>query len=108
MRSAARQLRRQPTEAERELWRHLRERKVVGLRFRRQHALERFVLDFYCAEARLAIEVDGGVHDQQGDRDAARTAALEQHGIRVLRFANEQVFRDLPQVLATIASAAAR
>ena len=104
---AARELRRNETPAERALWRVLRDRGVNGLRFRRQHPLGGFVLDFYCAEVSLCVEVDGGVHDAQQERDAHRTASLALRGIRVIRFRNEEVLTDLPFVLRRIAKAAA-
>jgi very-short-patch-repair endonuclease len=99
-------MRSEPTAAEKELWLQLRERRLDGLRFRRQYAIERFVLDFFCAEARLAVELDGSIHDAQVERDAARTAVLGQHRIHVIRFTNEQIFADMPSVLAQIAAAA--
>ena len=77
---AARAMRRQPTRAEDVLWGALQKKQVAGLKFRRQHPVGRFVLDFYCPSHKLVVEVDGGVHDAQQDRDAARTEALEAHG----------------------------
>lgn len=65
----------------------------------------RFVLDFYCAAARLCVELDGGIHDEQLERDAARDAALLAHGVRTMRFSNERVTSDLQDVLAEIRSA---
>ncbi|HEX2081699.1 MAG TPA: endonuclease domain-containing protein [Longimicrobium sp.] len=85
----ARELRRPMTEAEAALWSVLRRNGVEDLHFRRQHAIGRFILDFYCASKRLAIEVDGPVHDEQRDYDEARTGALQRMNIRVLRFRNE-------------------
>jgi very-short-patch-repair endonuclease len=104
--ASARRMRREPTPAEERLWRALRNRQVAGLKFRRQVATGRFVLDLYCAAAKLAIEVDGAVHDEQAERDAERTAHLHARGIRVLRFRNDDVLENLPTVLATIAEAA--
>jgi len=103
---AARELRRRETEAETVLWATLRDRQVAGLKFRRQRPAGPFVLDFYCAEQRLVIEVDGGIHDEQREQDAARTAILEQYGYRVVRFRNEEILTDLSAVLARIAKAA--
>jgi very-short-patch-repair endonuclease len=96
---AARQLRRRQTPAEDALWEALRRDGLDGLHFRRQHIIDRFVLDFYCAAHKLCIEVDGGVHDQQADYDEHRTAALALHGIRVVRFRNEEILDDLPRAL---------
>jgi len=104
---AAVKMRWSPTPAEAALWRALRGRQVAGPRFRRQHPVGRFILDFYCPAKKLVVEVDGGVHDDQTAHDEARTAQLEAHGYRVLRIRNEQVLTDLPSVLDQIASTAA-
>ncbi len=102
---AARQLRRRETEAEAILWAALRGRQVAGLKFRRQRPAGSFVVDFYCPDHRLVIEVDGGIHDGQAEQDAVRTAIIEQYGYRMLRFRNEEVLTDLPAVLTRIAKA---
>ncbi|CAA9371285.1 MAG: hypothetical protein AVDCRST_MAG68-5545 [uncultured Gemmatimonadetes bacterium] len=102
---AAKELRRAMTDAEQVLWKALRGRGVGGVRFRRQHPVGRFVLDFYCATAKLCIELDGDIHDEQVDRDEARSEALAAGGYRVLRFRNEEVLHSLPDVLARIAAA---
>ena len=104
---AARTMRRQPTRAEEVLWGALQKKQVAGLKFRRQHPVDRFVLDFYCPSHKLVIEVDGGVHDQQAERDAERTKVLERYGYHVLRFRNEQVLYELPMVVQEIAAVAA-
>ena len=106
LRQAARILKRAMTPAEERLWNSLRDRRLRGLKFRAQHPLGRFVLDFYCASARLVIEVDGSVHDQQTERDDARTSVLEAHGLHVVRFHNEEIVADLPSVLTRILEAA--
>jgi len=105
---AARELRSEMTPAEVSLWESLRHRRLEGLRFRRQHAIGRVVLDFYCAARKLAIEVDGGIHDTapQAERDAERTRVLAGLGIRVLRIRNDEVFTDIASVLHRIALAA--
>jgi very-short-patch-repair endonuclease len=103
---AAQAMRREPTGSEAALWGALQKRQVAGLKFRRQHPVGRFVLDFYCASHRLVVEVDGGIHDAQQDHDAARTEALETHGYRVLRFRNEAVLHNLDDVVRRIAAAA--
>ncbi|HEX8393415.1 MAG TPA: endonuclease domain-containing protein [Longimicrobium sp.] len=105
VRAQAKHLRNSATPAEQRLWRLLRGRAVNGLKFRRQHPLHGFVLDFYCADARLCVELDGGVHEGQRERDEQRTEVLRTHGIRVIRFPNEQVFHDLPGVLNQITRA---
>jgi 5-methyltetrahydrofolate--homocysteine methyltransferase len=101
----ARQMRHAPTPAEEALWQHLRNRQVSGAKFRRQYAVEIFIVDFVCMERRLIVEVDGSVHDQQQEYDADRQAALEARGFRVLRFSNDDVFHALPATLAAIAGA---
>lgn len=89
----ARRLRRAATPAERHAWRLLRNRGLFGLTFRRQHPVTGFIVDFYCAELRLAIEIDGGYHHtpEQHGRDAERETALAAGGIRILRIPNSQV-----------------
>jgi very-short-patch-repair endonuclease len=96
----ARQLRHAPTKAEDLLWNGLRGWNIG--KFRRQHPFERFILDFYCPAAKLCVEVDGDVHDEQVERDAARTEILNTHGIRVIRFRNEEVLGDMRSVLRRI------
>ncbi|HUW60302.1 MAG TPA: endonuclease domain-containing protein, partial [Candidatus Bathyarchaeia archaeon] len=88
-----RAMRHNDTEAEKLFWRLLRNRQLGGAKFRRQHAIGRYILDFYCHEARLAIELDGGQHGEsdQARRDERRTRYLQEQGIRVLRFWNHQV-----------------
>ena len=101
----ARRLRQDQTEAEEVLWQMLRDRQLRGIKFRRQTPMGRFILDFYCPAAKLVIELDGAVHDQQQERDTARTAELEARGFRVIRFRNEEVFEALPSVLDRIVAA---
>ncbi|MDQ2688320.1 MAG: DUF559 domain-containing protein [Armatimonadota bacterium] len=103
---AAQQLREAMTPAEQMLWEALRERKLGGLRFRAQHPVGQFVLDFYCASCRLGVELDGSVHEGRTDQDAARTAHLEAHGYRIIRFANQDVLDNLSAVLEAIQAAA--
>jgi very-short-patch-repair endonuclease len=103
---AARQMRHRPTEAERLLWDALKGRQLMGLKFRRQHCVFGYITDFFCAGADLAVEVDGSVHDDQQPYDQERDANLAARGIAVLRFTNEQVLNELPQVLEGIAGAA--
>jgi very-short-patch-repair endonuclease len=95
----AREFRRVQTDAERVIWRELRSRRFAGLKFRRQHPIGPFVVDFSCPEARLIIELDGGQHASQSDDDARRTALLQAHGYRVLRFWNNEVLGNLAGVL---------
>jgi crossover junction endodeoxyribonuclease RuvC len=105
-RTLARNLRREPTEAERLLWRYLRHEQL-GVKFRRQHTYGNFILDFASIEARLVVELDGGQHAESLTYDAERTRFLEQAGFRVLRFWNNQVFENLEGVLETIREALA-
>ena len=104
-----RRLRQESTDAERLLWRLLRNRQLIGVKFRRQHQFGPYILDFYCPERRLAIEVDGGQHayDGMAARDAARTEYLETRGIRVLRFTNLQVSQEANAVAEAIRGALA-
>ena len=95
----ARALRRGQTDAEGVLWQLVR-RRGMGVKFRRQHPIAPFVLDFYCHELCLAVEVDGGQHAAQTERarDARRSAALKARGIDVLRFSNLEVLRETSAV----------
>ena len=97
----ARELRSNPTDAERRLWTQLRQRQLGGFRFRRQQPIGTYVVDFFCSEAALIIEIDGGQHDAS-ERDAARTRWLEARGYRVLRFWNNEVLANIEGVLLTI------
>mgnify|MGYP001159320093 CR=1 FL=1 len=98
-------LRRSETEAEKLLWQELKNRKCEGLKFRRQHPFGRFVLDFYCHEKALAVEVDGGIHKKPDakENDTRRTKELEDMGLRVIRFTNEEVMGEMVEVLRKIA-----
>ena len=104
----AREMRRAPTPSEDRLWQRLRNQQLHGLKFRRQHPVDRFIVDFYCSEVRLAIEVDGPVHQYTPEEDAIRQAFLENVGMRVLRFTSEQVETNLEGVLTEIGSALER
>ena len=105
---AARVLRTTMTPSEAMLWERLRDRRFLGLKFRRQHAVGRFVLDFYCDEMRLAVEVDGSVHDGPGQREAdeGRQGALEELGIWFVRVSAWLVENDIEGALGEIAAAA--
>jgi very-short-patch-repair endonuclease len=94
----ARALRRDMTDAERKLWRVLRQRQVNGLKFRRQVPLGRYIADFVCYEVRLIVEIDGGQHENASPREAERTAFLQDEGYRVLRFWNNEVLANLAGV----------
>jgi very-short-patch-repair endonuclease len=103
----ARELRQNQTDAEELLWQLLRGRKLNSLKFRRQHPLKAgFILDFYCAELKLGIELDGGYHNDamQQEYDAERTKIINEYGINIIRFKNEDVLLDTENVLKMIAS----
>ena len=102
---AARRLRKTPTDAEMRLWAVLRRRQIEGARFRRQAPIGPYVVDFACFAERLVVEVDGGQHAHQQDRDTARTAWLETQGFRVLRFWNHEVLGNIEGVAERIAGA---
>ena len=97
LRSAAREMRSRPIDAEKALWWRLRGNKLGGLKFRRQHPVGRYIADFVCLEAQLIIEVDGKQHDGSLD-DIARTENLIARGFRVMRFPNDRVRVDLDRV----------
>jgi very-short-patch-repair endonuclease len=100
--TAAKELRQRLTPAEQKLWQALRGGKLAGLKFRRQHPVGNFILDFYCSACKLAIELDGSIHETQLEYDAARTAQLEAYGYKVLRFSNAAVMQQLETVLVNI------
>ncbi|WNZ23157.1 endonuclease domain-containing protein [Leptolyngbya sp. NK1-12] len=100
--AAARQLRLNLTPAEKILWEALRRRQLRGWKFRCQHPVASFIVDFYCPQYRLIIELDGAIHDQQIEYDASRTEQLHHLGYRVIRFRNQEVLSDLSGVLQTI------
>ncbi len=103
--ATARKLRRNQTDAEFKLWLHLRNRRLSGLKFRRQVPVSGFIADFLCEEAKLIVEVDGGQHAESAS-DPARTAALQAAGFEVLRFWNNDVLQNVEGVLARILEAA--
>jgi very-short-patch-repair endonuclease len=101
----AKELRSQMTQEEKILWQHLRANRLNGLHFRRQQIIDGFIADFYCHAARLAIEVDGEIHQQQAEYDEERDQVLSARGLRLLRIKNEEVRQNLDSVLARIAKA---
>ena len=90
------------TNAENMLWSHLRNRKMDNFKFRRQHVLQGYIVDFACLEKKLIIELDGGQHGEQQQYDIVRTRKLEKNGFKVLRFWNFEVLRDVKRVLKLI------
>ena len=101
----ARELRKNPTTAERALWRHLRLRQVEGQKFRRQQPFGQYIVDFVCFEAKVIVEVDGAQHANQATYDSQRTEWLEGQGFRVLRFWNNQVLAEVEAVKESILEA---
>ncbi|PYL62992.1 MAG: hypothetical protein DMF25_11275 [Verrucomicrobia bacterium] len=100
----ARYLRKHATDCERILWRHLRNRTFAGYKFRRQHPIDPYILDFYCPDVKLAIELDGSGHGYRlrGTHDRAREQFLARQGIAVVRFWNHRVREELDSVLRAI------
>ena len=96
-----RELRKTPTTAERILWKHLKAKRFSHLKFRRQYSVDKFVIDFYCPKYKLAIELDGSVHDMDEIKvyDSEREDIIKTYGISFLRFRNEEVYIDLENVL---------
>jgi purine nucleoside phosphorylase len=101
----AREMRLEPTPAEERLWKALRGKQLAGYKFRRQHPIDRFIVDFYCAQAKLVIEVEGEIHQQTQEEDALRSEILRSKGLRVIRFTNKSVFEQFDTVLHTIRTA---
>lgn len=106
MTQRSRSLRHRSTYPERVLWYLLRNKQLKGLRFRRQHAIGRYVVDCYCPGAKLIVEVDGESHASRAEQDAKRTAYLEGRGLTVLRVTNDDVMGTLEAVAMAILDAA--
>lgn len=104
LKAYARVMRTNMPDAEQLLWYLLRNRRIAGAKFRRQHPVDRYILDFYCAERRIAIELDGGQHSEQLEYDRQRDAYLKEKGIQVLRFWNHQMLLETESVLEVIFS----
>lgn len=99
LRPLAREMRRAATPEEDLVWERLRGRRFHGLRFRRQHVIGPYIVDFYCSEKQLVLEVDGGIHETLVEEDAVRQAYLESLGFTVVRVRNREVNEDLDRVL---------
>ena len=97
----AKELRRDMTPAEKILWQELRANKL-GFHFRRQQVIAGFIVDFYCHKAALVIEVDGDIHDLQQEEDERRDKVLREMGLRVVRFRNEEVMKNLSAVVGKV------
>ncbi len=98
----ARAMRHEPTSAEAILWERLRNRRLGGYRFRRQHSVGRFIVDFLCLDAQLVVEVDGPIHRVNAQRDRERKQKLESAGLHVLRFTNDEITHHLDRVMKEI------
>jgi very-short-patch-repair endonuclease len=104
---AARNLRQELTAAEKIMWESLRGKRLNGLKFRRRHPYEHYVLDFFCVEHQLVVELDGSVHNlpDQIEHDEERTKFLNERGLKIIRFKNVEVEKNLPDVLRRIVEA---
>ena len=98
LRLRAEEMRENPTEAEKTLWNVINNKKL-GFKFRQQHIINRFIVDFYCIEKSLAIELDGSIHDKQQEHDAERDNLLNSLGVNILRFSNECIINKLDSVI---------
>ena len=96
----AKAMRENMTDAEEAVWKLLKSKNMLGLRFKPQHPIDIFIADFYCHQLKLVIEIDGGIHKskEQKEYDIGRTAELEQWGIKVIRFSNEEVENNIHQI----------
>ena len=105
----ARNQRKEPSVEEGRLWKRLRNRQLDGAKFRQQGRIGPYIVDFVCLEAKLIVEIDGGVHDLPGrrEKDAIRQRWLEREGFRVLRFSDMDCHHDIDRVLARIAESVA-
>ena len=99
--SNAKDLRERATKAEEIMWLELRNNKLEGYKFRRQHPLNIYIADFYCHKLKLVIEIDGGYHQtyEQKELDAERTSAIEFQGLKVIRFTNEEVILNVSSII---------
>ena len=98
----SRQLRKNMTDVERLLWLKIRSRQLLGYRFRRQHPIKNYIVDFVCLDSKLIIELDGGQHIDQHDYDERRDKVLNQEGFEVLRFWNNEIIENLDGVLEVV------
>ena len=104
MKPKAKLLRKTMTDAERWLWQRLRNRELAGWKFRRQHPIGPFIVDFVCIEKRIVVEIDGGQHAENLESDAKRSEYLKEKGYQVFRFWNNDVLQDGESVLSVILS----
>jgi len=102
LKKRARQLRKNGTPAERLLWKYLKGKQLLGFDFDRQRPIDNYIVDFYCKDLRLAIEIDGGSHQNKAEYDKKRQLRLESLGVRFLRFQERDVNKDVMAVLRSI------
>jgi very-short-patch-repair endonuclease len=95
----AKWMRRHMTFAERCFWNAVKNDRFMNLHFRRQQVIHGFIADFYCEELNLVVEIDGGIHEQQKEYDRERQKIISDYGFIVIRFSNDEVIRNLDQVL---------
>ena len=98
----SRYLRKKSTSEERKVWEVLRNRRFLNLKFRRQHDLEGFIVDFYCNDLKLAVEINGKIHERQKDYDEIRQALIEEKGIKFIRVTNKEINADVNILLEKI------
>jgi very-short-patch-repair endonuclease len=101
---AARILRKRMTLPEKLLWEKLNRKQISGVRFRRQHPIDFFIVDFYCHEAKLVVEIDGEIHNSSKEYDDGRSAEMERYSIKVIRFTNKEVEEDIDNVINRVKS----
>ena len=106
----AKELRRTETEAEKLLWARLNKNQLLGLQFRRQHPINRFIADFYCHKIKLVVEVDGSIHEipEHQSYDIGRSEIFNDFGITVIRFTNDQIINNIETVIKSIKNESAR
>ena len=102
LKDTRKELRNNMTNAEKKLWENLKWKKILWLKFRRQHSVWRYILDFYCPSEKLCIELDWEIHDETKEYDNIRTEYLNQSDINVLRFSNDEVFENIENVIVKI------
>ena len=97
-------LRNNMTEAEKMLWSRLSYKQTSGFKFRRQHPINQFIVDFYCHKTKLVVELDGGIHNKRevAERDEGREQMLRNYGLEILRFKNDEVLTNIESVIASI------
>jgi len=100
--AAAKILRDNLTTCEKLLWERVKQKQICGLRFRRQHPIDFFIADFYCHEAKLVVELDGEIHNQQKEYDDGRSAEMEKYSIKVIRFTNSEIENKIEEVIKRI------